>query len=156
MIRHLTLFFVGILFSIGLGIAGMTRPDRIIGFLTVGDGWDPTLLYVMGGAIAAYVVVFRLAMRRSKPVMAPKFLVPTRSDLDARLIGGAVLFGAGWGLGGLCPAPALAALPSGAAPAFVFIAAMLLGMWLFKQYDAWAARAKKSEKVTGGKPVLQS
>lgn len=119
----------GGLFGVGLMLAGMTRPERVVGFLDVTRGWDPSLAFVMGGALVVYGLVFRAVLRRRRdPWFDVTFHLPTRRDLDARLLAGAALFGAGWGLGGLCPGPALVAAASGSLEALVFMAAMLFGM----------------------------
>lgn len=126
----LTSFVSGIVFALGLGISGMTRPIKVIGFLDFVGSWDPSLAFVMMGAICVYFVAYRWSRKMASPVLAAKFSVPTRSDLDGRLIIGAAIFGAGWGLGGFCPGPAITSLASGAPPVMVFIAAMAIGTYL--------------------------
>lgn len=126
----LTSFISGLVFALGLGISGMTRPVKVIGFLDFFGAWDASLAFVMVGAIAVYFVAYRVSATMRSPLWAPKFALPTRSDLDAKLILGAAIFGAGWGLGGFCPGPALTALTSGATPVFIFVIAMGLGMYL--------------------------
>ena len=126
----LTSFVSGVVFALGLGISGMTRPIKVIGFLDFFGAWDASLAFVMIGAIAVYFVAYRVVGKMHSPVFAPKFALPTRSDLDAKLILGAAIFGAGWGLGGFCPGPAITALASGALPVFIFVFAMGLGMYL--------------------------
>ncbi len=126
----LTSFVSGTVFALGLGISGMTRPIKVIGFLDFLGDWDPSLALVMIGAIAVYFVAYRWSRRMVSPVLAAEFPVPARSDLDARLILGAAIFGAGWGLGGFCPGPAITALASGAPPVAVFVAAMAAGIYL--------------------------
>src|SRR5271163_4855474 len=123
-------FVSGIVFALGLGISGMTRPVKVIGFLDFFGQWDASLAFVMLGAIAVYFVAYRLSRRMASPWLAPEFSLPKRSDLDIKLIAGAAIFGAGWGLGGFCPGPALASLASGALPVLVFVLAMALGMYL--------------------------
>ncbi len=120
----------GALFGVGLLISGMTQPAKVVGFLDVLGAWDPSLAFVIGGAIAVYSVLFRLTRGRSQPWLDVKFHLPTRSDIDLPLIAGAALFGVGWGLGGLCPGPGLVAAASGSLPALAFVAAMLVGMLL--------------------------
>jgi uncharacterized membrane protein YedE/YeeE len=126
----LTSFASGILFALGLGISGMTRPVKVIGFLDFFGVWDASLAFVMLGAIAVYFVAYRWSRKLSSPLLAPDFSLPKRSDLDAKLIVGAAIFGAGWGLGGFCPGPALTSLASGALPVFIFVVAMGIGMYL--------------------------
>lgn len=120
----------GAIFGVGLALAGMTRPEKVRGFLDFFGAWDPSLAFVMGGAVLVHAVAFRLVTRRSSPVFAPRFALPTRRDLDARLLGGAAIFGVGWGLGGYCPGPGLTSLVSGAAPVAFFVIAMLVGIGL--------------------------
>jgi len=120
----------GALFGVGLLVSGMTQPAKVIGFLDVTSNWDPSLAFVMGGAVAVYAVLFRLALRRSDPWFDVKFHLPTRSDIDVSLIAGSALFGIGWGLGGLCPGPGLVAAAGGSMPALAFVGAMIVGMLL--------------------------
>lgn len=120
----------GLIFGAGLVVGGMTNPNKVQGFLDFSGDWDPTLVFVMGGAVALHFFAYRLIKGWSKPVLAPAFQVPSRKDIDARLVLGAAIFGMGWGLGGLCPGPALTSLPSGGASVAVFVAAMLASSWL--------------------------
>jgi uncharacterized membrane protein YedE/YeeE len=126
----LTSFVSGMVFALGLGISGMTRPVKVIGFLDFFGAWDASLAFVMIGAIAVYFAAYRWSRKMPSPLLAPNFSLPKRSDLDAKLILGAAIFGAGWGLGGFCPGPALASLASGVPAVLIFVAAMLVGMWL--------------------------
>jgi uncharacterized protein len=126
----LTSFISGIVFALGLGISGMTRPIKVIGFLDFFGDWDASLAFVMLGGIGVFLIAYRLSQKMAAPVLAPAFSIPKRTDFDARLIAGAALFGAGWGLGGFCPGPAITALASGAAPVAVFVAAMAAGIYL--------------------------
>lgn len=126
-----TSFLAGIIFALGLGISGMTRPIKVIGFLEFFGNWDPSLAFVMAGAIAVYFVANRRLLTMPSPLLAAKFAIPTRSDLDPSLIIGAAIFGAGWGLGGFCPGPALTSLASGALPLIIFVAAMAAGIFLY-------------------------
>lgn len=119
----------GLLFGAGLTLGGMTNPDRVRGFLDLFGRWDPTLLFVMAGAVAVMAVAWRIRERMRSPLFAARFTLPDRSDLDARLIAGAALFGVGWGLAGLCPGPAVAGLALGFWQVWLFIAAMLAGMF---------------------------
>jgi uncharacterized protein len=119
----------GAVFGAGLLLSGMTDPSRVVGFLDVTRGWDPSLAFVMGGAVAVYAVAFRVVRsRRTDPWFDIAFHLPTRRDLDVGLIAGAAIFGVGWGLGGLCPGPALVAAGSGSATGLLFVAAMIVGM----------------------------
>ncbi len=123
-------FASGIVFALGLGISGMTRPVKVIGFLDFAGHWDPSLAFVMIGAISVYFVAYRWIRKRPVPLLAEKFSIPQRKDIDPALVIGAAVFGAGWGLGGFCPGPALTSLASGAAPVVVFVGAMVAGMYL--------------------------
>ena len=126
---NLAAFICGILFSIGLGISGMTQPQKVIGFLDVFGEWDLSLAFVMGGAVMSYLLLQLLIQRRfSKPMLGERFQIPSRKDLDRSLILGALLFGMGWGLGGYCPGPAITTLGSGSLNAMLFIVAMGMGM----------------------------
>ena len=119
----------GVLFGAGLLLSGMTRPERVIGFLDVTGAWNPALAFVMGGALAVYAVATRVVRRRrTDPWFDVAFHLPTRRDLDARLLLGAAIFGVGWGLGGLCPGPGLVAAGSGTVEAIVFVIAMTAGI----------------------------
>lgn len=125
--------FSGLLFGLGLVVSGMANPAKVIGFLDVAGDWDPTLAFVLGGALLVTIPAFRLILARTRPVLAEEFDLPKKKSLDVRLLGGSALFGVGWGLGGFCPGPAVTALASGLAPVFVFVAAMVAGMALYKR-----------------------
>lgn len=125
-------FVAGVLFALGLGLAGMTDANKVIGFLDVAEGWDPSLGLVMAGAIGVHLPLYRLALRRPKPLFAERFLVPTRTDLTRRLVVGSALFGAGWGLAGYCPGPAILSAAALQTTALVFLASMTAGMALWK------------------------
>lgn len=127
---NLIAFLSGLVFALGLGIGGMTQPPRVLAFLDVAGAWDPALALVMAGAVAVYAGAARLATRLGQPIYAAAFALPARRDLDLPLVGGAALFGIGWGLAGLCPGPALTALASGTPAAVLFVLAMLGGMLL--------------------------
>ena len=121
----------GIIFSIGLGISGMTQPHKVIGFLDIFGEWNPSLAFVMGGAVLSYLVLQLLIQRNfSIPLLGGSFQIPSRKDLDRSLIIGALLFGSGWGLGGYCPGPAITSLGSGSLNALLFVVAMGVGMLL--------------------------
>jgi uncharacterized membrane protein YedE/YeeE len=126
---QLTAFVAGLLFAAGLGVGGMTQPAKVFGFLDVAGNWDPSLAFVMLGAIALHATTVRMILRRRAPLFAVGFALPTRRDVDSRLVAGAALFGAGWGLVGYCPGPALTALGGGVPAAAVIVPAMVAGMW---------------------------
>lgn len=122
-------FLVGLLFAFGICLAGMTLPQNIIGFLWLGD-WRPALALVMVGGIGVYAAMLRFTLPRGKPILRPKFELPTNRDITPQLVGGAAIFGVGWGLGGFCGGPALVSLSAGHTEVLVFLAMMFLGMWL--------------------------
>ena len=122
-------FLVGTLFGFGLAVSEMIDPARVIGFLDVTGRWDPTLLFVMGGALAVTLPGFPLILQRARPLLAEFFALPTQSKLDGSLIAGAIIFGIGWGIAGFCPGPALAALTSGSPGVALFVVAMIAGQW---------------------------
>ena len=126
----------GALFGVGLVISGMVQPSKVIGFLDVSGAWDPSLALVMGGAMLVHSVAYLLIKRRGKPLFADKLALPTRRDLDPKLIGGAALFGVGWGLGGLCPGPGLVAGATIATDALVFVGMMLAGMAVVSRLES--------------------
>jgi uncharacterized protein len=134
-VNYVLSFVAGALFAVGLAIGGMTQPAKVIGFLDVAGNWDPTLLLVMVGAIAVYLPAYRLARRRGAPVLARRFELPARRDVDRRLLGGAAIFGVGWGLAGYCPGPGLASLATATSAAGIFVGAMLAGMLLHAAID---------------------
>lgn len=121
----------GALFGAGLLLSGMTQPAKVIGFLNPAGGWDPSLAFVMGGAVLVYSLIFRVVLRnRAAPWFDKVFHLPTRKDLDLGLLAGAALFGVGWGLGGYCPGPGLVSAAAGNSSAMLFLGAMLTGMFL--------------------------
>ncbi len=124
----------GLLFGVGLALSGMLDPMRVQGFLDVAGAWDPSLAFVLGGAVGVTALGTAIRRRLGHPVLAESFDIPSARQIDARLLGGGALFGIGWGLAGFCPGPALAALSLGLPKAFVFAAAMLLGMWGYKVF----------------------
>lgn len=130
----------GTLFGAGLTVSGMTDPARVRGFLDVFGTWDPTLAFVMGGAVIVMAVAWRFRSRMAVPVFAEKFSLPDRNDLDGRLIAGSVLFGIGWGIAGLCPGPAVASLALSPLSVIPFVLAMLAGMVLQSLWVNAAAR----------------
>lgn len=127
---------VGVVFGVGLLLSGMTQPAKVVNFLDVLGDWDPSLAFVMGGAIAVHFFAYRLVPRLRKPLWGPRWSLPTRRDIDGRLIIGAALFGGGWGLGGYCPGPALTSVVAGAGSTMIFTGSMLAGMWGYSLWEA--------------------
>jgi uncharacterized membrane protein YedE/YeeE len=124
-------FAAGLVFGIGLVLSGMTDPGKVKGFLDVAGAWDPSLAFVMAGAIAVGFFAFAFARRRARAFFGGAMHLPTNRDIDSRLVAGSLVFGIGWGLGGFCPGPALVSFGAGYDKAAVFVAAMLGGMLLF-------------------------
>ena len=120
----------GLVFGLGLAVCGMMNPAKVIGFLDVAGDWDPTLAFVMVGALLVAVPAYRLVPKRGRPVLEEKFSLPEKKVIDAPLLGGSALFGVGWGLVGFSPGPAIAALGTGLFPVFALVEAMLAGMAL--------------------------
>ena len=133
--RTLCVFAAGLLFAMGLGVSGMTDANKVIGFLNVAGTWDPSLAFVMVGAIAVHMATYRLIIKRTKPVFSDQFLLPTVTKINPRLVGGAALFGAGWGLGGFCPGPGVVSSTGFGEAALAFTVSMLMGMLLFNAVD---------------------
>lgn len=135
-LRVLAALVSGVIFGLGLAISGMMNPAKVIGFLDVAGDWDPTLAFVMGGALLVTIPAFRFIPKRPQPVLDREFSLPTKNALDAPLIGGSAIFGVGWGLVGLCPGPAVAALGTGFTPILMFVGAMLVGMTAYNRLFA--------------------
>ena len=130
-------FLVGLLFGLGLMLSGMTDPGKVLGFLDLAGAWDPSLALVMGGAIAVGVVAFALAKKRTLTFLGGALYWPKNSAVDKRLVLGSLVFGAGWGLAGFCPGPAVVSLAAGQPKAAVFVVAMLAGMAMFAMAERW-------------------
>lgn len=152
LLRFLSPLFAGALFGVGLVLGGMTQPAKVVGFLDVTGDWDPSLILVMGGAVMVYALLYRVFTKREAPLFATTFSLPTRKDLDARLLAGAALFGVGWGLGGFCPGPGLVSLGSGGGKAATFVVTMLAGMELKRRLDL--VRARKTQEQAESRPEL--
>ena len=142
-------FVIGLIFGLGLVMSGMLDPAKVLNFLDIAairtGGWDASLAFVMVGAIAVTFAGYRLVLRRSQPLFGERFHLPTREDIDARVIAGPAIFGVGWGLSGFCPGPAITALGFGTNAAAIFVVAMLAGMWLARFI---ASRPSMSAVVT--------
>lgn len=130
--RLLVALASGLLFGLGLALSGMMDPEKVLGFFDVAGTWDPSLAFVLGGAVSVSALGYALRARMARPALADRFDVPTNRSLDPRLLGGAALFGIGWGLAGFCPGPALAGLTLGLPQIALFVAAMLGGMLLYR------------------------
>ena len=146
MARILAGLFAGVIFGMGLSISGLINPARVIGFLDVAGEWDPSLAFVMLGAVSVTALGYRTVLRRSRPLFEAGFTVPKRADIDPQMTIGAGLFGVGWGLSGICPGPALSGLGFGASQSIAFVAAMLLGMIVARQSSPLFDRLKWKTK----------
>lgn len=125
-------FITGLIFALGLGMSGMTKTHVVKGFLDILGSWNLNLVGVMVGAIMVHSIAFHFIKKRKSPIFDSKFYLPTKKDIDKRLLTGSAIFGLGWGWAGICPGPGLVSLVSGQASIFVFVAAMMVGMGLFK------------------------
>lgn len=129
--RSFAALLAGLLFGLGLAVSGMTNPAKVIGFLDVAGRWDPSLMFLMGTGLLVTIPAFQIAKRGGRhPLLAPAFALPSRTDVDARLLGGAALFGIGWGIAGFCPGPAIAGLAALLPQTALFVVAMVAGMWI--------------------------
>ena len=146
---RLTEFVVGLLFGLGLMLSGMTDPGKVIGFLDLFGAWDPSLAFVMGGAILVGFFAFTFAKKRTTTLLGGVLRFPTNMDIDKKLVVGSLMFGAGWGLAGFCPGPAMVSMADGQPKALVFVLAMLVGMLGFELMDRFvhAPRQAKSSPV---------
>lgn len=126
----------GVIFGTGLGLSQMIDRQRVLGFLDLAGNWDPTLLFVLGGAVIVTVISFRFVLSRDMPFLESKFHLPTRKDIDWRLMTGAAIFGVGWGIAGYCPGPGIAALAIGGLNPVIFLLSMIAGMVAFNRYES--------------------
>jgi hypothetical protein len=140
--ERLSEFLVGLVFGIGLLASGMTDPGKVIGFLDIFGAWDPSLAFVMGGAVAVGMIAFAIARKRTTAVLGGALRLPTARQIDRRLVAGSIVFGIGWGLAGFCPGPALVQFGAGQPKAIVFVLAMLAGMGLYEWLEARGARLR--------------
>jgi uncharacterized membrane protein YedE/YeeE len=145
--HHAANFLAGLIFGLGLLISGMANPAKVQNFLDLAGSFDPSLIFVMAGALAVTFIGYRLVLRRERPVLAERFYLPAGSIIDGRLIFGAALFGVGWGLSGLCPGPAIVSLPLLAKGTLIFVPAMLAGIAI--------ARLRMQAKAPRSGPVAQ-
>ncbi len=129
-------FLSGLLFGVGLTLSGMTQPSKVIGFLDFFGNWDPSLAFVMGGAILVHGISHRFILKQSSPFLAPKFYLPAKSDVEWQLIAGSALFGIGWGLAGLCPGPAVVSIVTGNRYILYFVASMFTGIVVYRSLFA--------------------
>lgn len=155
MIRLVVPFFIGATMATGFALSGVTRPEVIVSFLDFAGRWDPSMMVVMATAVAITFSLYRWVLRRSRPILDEKFMIPTRRDIDTRLIAGSAAFGLGWGLVGLCPGPALASLATGSFQVFIWLASVVGGMYLFSAVDR-ALQTRSKKLAARKKPPAQS
>jgi len=127
--RLLSAFLVGLIFGTGIAISGMINPAKVLNFFDIAGTWDPSLAFVMGGALVTTFLGYRVVLRRDAPLIEARFQLPTARRIDARLIGGSAVFGIGWGIAGFCPGAAVPALGTGRWEVALFVAALLAGLW---------------------------
>lgn len=148
--RSLLTFLVGILFGTGISLSGMANPAKVINFFDVTGTWDPSLAFVMGGAVIVAFIGYRVVLRRTAPVFEPTFDIPKNRRVDAKLLFGAAIFGVGWGIAGFCPGGALPALGTLNSDVIVFVAALIVGMMVTRVLSDWVAA--RSDKTRAAKP----
>ena len=140
--RLLFAYICGVVFGLGIMISGMANPAKVINFFDIAGSWDPSLAFVMGGALVVTFIGYRLVFARPHPALEAKFYLPTAKDIDLRLVGGSAVFGIGWGIAGFCPGGALPALGTGRSEVFIFTAALIAGLVLARILNAALARAQ--------------
>lgn len=138
----------GLLFGVGMGLSQMMDPARAIGFMDITGVWDPTLLFVLPGALLVAAIAFRFILRRPRPVLDAKFYVPSRRDIDRPLIMGAAIFGIGWGISGYCPGPAVSGLTLGTVNPYIFLVSLVAGSFTYNWFSARGKRAQQSMPVS--------
>lgn len=139
--RILAAYLIGLVFGVGIAIGGMANPAKVLNFFDVAGTWDPSLIFVMGGALVTTFIGYKLVFGRSAPIMEGSFQVPANRTIDLKLVGGSAVFGIGWGIAGFCPGGALPALGTGRWEVFVFTAALLAGVFLAKYIQSRGARS---------------
>lgn len=135
--RVISAYLIGVIFGLGISMSGMANPAKVLNFFDVAGAWDPSLAFVMGGALIVAAIGYRLVLQRPQPLLEQSFQIPTGRSIDARLIGGSALFGIGWGISGFCPGGALPALGTGRLDVFLFVAAVVAGIFAAKAMIAW-------------------
>ncbi|WP_138934771.1 DUF6691 family protein [Roseovarius arcticus] len=134
--RLLSTYLIGLIFGVGISISGMANPAKVLNFFDFAGTWDPSLAFVMGGAVIVTFIGYRLVLARSRPIFGEGFGLPANSTIDLRLVGGSALFGVGWGIAGFCPGGALPALGTGRWEVLLFVAALMAGIWLAKYFQS--------------------
>ncbi|TNE49012.1 MAG: YeeE/YedE family protein [Deltaproteobacteria bacterium] len=147
-LQYIVIYLSGVMFAVGLGIAGMTNPVKVMAFLDFFGKWDATLIFVLGAATGTNLLMFRWVLKRPHPILTSKFLLPTRTDIDSRLVMGAALFGVGWGMAGYCPGPAITSIASGSSATLLFVLMMTIGLRASHQVDSWMQHQKQKREST--------
>ena len=142
--RLLVSYLIGLVFGTGIAVSGMINPAKVLNFFDIAGTWDPSLIFVMGGALVTTLVGYKLVFGRETPVMEDSFQVPTNRSIDAKLLGGSALFGIGWGIAGFCPGGALPAIGTGRWEVFVFIGALVAGIYLARFLQSVAGRGQRA------------
>ena len=146
--RYISTYIIGLIFGLGISLSGMSNPAKVINFFDVAGSWDPSLAFVMGGALLVTFIGYRLVLPRpSGPIFEGKVALPTKTKLDARLLGGSALFGVGWGIAGFCPGGALPAIGTGRLDVLAFVAAMLVGIFVARAIIAARQNAELNSNV---------
>jgi|TARA_B110000908_G_scaffold135602_1_gene160481 uncharacterized membrane protein YedE/YeeE len=138
--RLITSYLIGLVFGVGIAISGMANPAKVLNFFDLAGTWDPSLAFVMGGALIVTFIGYRFVLKRPTPLMSASFQLPTRRDLDLPLLAGSAVFGVGWGIAGFCPGGALPALGTGRLEVFIFVGALLVGIFAAKALQAALAK----------------
>ena len=144
--RHIFTYLIGLIFGLGISMSGMANPAKVINFFDVAGTWDPSLAFVMGGAVIVAFIGYLFVLRRERPVYEPAFDIPTRRDVDARLIGGSAIFGIGWGIAGFCPGGALPALGTMDPNVFIFTLALVVGIFAARSVMRLTAQRQAKHK----------
>lgn len=144
MTRIISAFAIGLVFGIGILVSGMANPAKVLNFFDIAGTWDPSLAFVMGGALIVTAIGFRLVLSQSHPLLAGGFSLPTKRDIDVRLLGGAAIFGVGWGIAGFCPGGVVPALGLGRSEPAIFVAALVAGMLIVRLIETARTRAAPS------------
>ncbi|GAB4538089.1 MAG: transporter [Pleurocapsa sp.] len=144
--QNLIALVAGLLFGFGLSLSQMIDRDRVLGFLDVSGNWDPTLLFVLGGAVGVTLIAFRFVLRLPQPIFSNKFYLPTRKDIDLPLVLGAAIFGIGWGIAGYCPGPGITALVLGIANPILFTIAFIVGSLIYQWYTGLSVKQNSLNK----------
>lgn len=140
--RIVSALVIGLVFGLGIMLSGMANPAKVLNFFDIAGTWDPSLAFVMGGALVVTAIGYRLVFRSAQPMFAPRFLVPTRKDIDVKLVGGSAVFGIGWGLSGFCPGGLVPALGIGDSTPWIAFAAIVAGMMAARGLASLQARQK--------------